>query len=84
MVDDCCVTFQGFRYRSTVSWSLVLNLRHFQNQRSWHYISGYVVFLENISITATELDTNESEYLEEVTKGRLGQPHYLTTIIQLL
>ena len=40
----------------------------------YYYISGYIAFKKNISVSATELETDESEFLGEISRGRLGHP----------
>ena len=70
---DCCVSVHdsgtdfesGFEESSSISEL---------EKSALYYISGYVAFKENISVRASELETDESEFFEEVSRGRLGHP----------
>jgi len=82
--NDCCeVLRENFEALDVLDscFELSLSLSSLEKS-SLYYISGYVAFKEGYSVDIADVHGDESEFLENVSRGKLLTPHQTCTIFR--
>ena len=74
--DDCCENLtENVEALDLVDSSFQISLQLSNLEKSsLYYISGYVAFMEGYSVDTPEIKGDDSEFLENVSRGKLSYP----------